>query len=85
MLRLVSIISFTSSNSVLLIHHEFEEGRYILAVSIIVFLEEVLFIFPLHVYVYIQVSNPQINTSDIPNNINGQTLQSLTIRFKDIK
>jgi hypothetical protein len=33
------IISFTSPNSVLLIHHEFEGGiRYILAVSIIVFL-----------------------------------------------
>jgi hypothetical protein len=37
-LRLALITSFTSLNSVLLIHHEFEGGiRYLLAFSIIVF------------------------------------------------
>jgi hypothetical protein len=66
----VPIISFTSLNSVLLIHHEFAEGggvRCILVVSIIVFLRGVLCIFLLHVHVYIRASGPQMNTSAIPN------------------
>jgi hypothetical protein len=41
--------------------------RCILAFSIIVFFQGVLYIFPLHVHIYIRVSGPQINTSAIPN------------------
>jgi hypothetical protein len=45
-LRLALIISFTSPNSVLLIHHEFDGGiRYVLAFFIIVFLQRILCIF----------------------------------------
>jgi hypothetical protein len=53
-LRLALIISFTSINSVLSIHHEFEESiGYVLAFSIIVFIQEVLCIFsPLSIYIF---------------------------------
>jgi hypothetical protein len=67
-LRLAAIISFTSPNSVFLIHHEFEGGvRCILPFSIIVFFQGVLCIFLLHVHVYIWASGPQMNIGAIPN------------------
>jgi hypothetical protein len=64
------IISFTSPNSVLLIHYEFEEGgiRYVLVFSIIVFLQGVFVYSPPHVHVYIWVIDPQMNISAIHNN-----------------
>jgi hydrogenase-4 membrane subunit HyfE len=64
----VLIISFTSPNSVLLIHHKFERGiRYVLAFSIIVFLQWVLYIFSPPVHVYIQAIGYQMNTNAIHN------------------
>jgi hypothetical protein len=56
--RLVLTISFTSSNLVLLIYHEFERRiRYILVFFIIIFLK-VFFIYShllIYIYVYIHI------------------------------
>jgi hypothetical protein len=69
-LRLTLIISFTSPNSVLLIHYEFKGGiRYVLTFSIIVFLQGVLYIFSPSCTCIYSGPGPQMNTSDIHNNI----------------
>jgi hypothetical protein len=61
-------INFTSPNLVLLIHHKFEGGiGYVLAFSIIIFLQE-FFIYFLHIY--IQIFGPKINTNAIHNRSN---------------
>jgi uncharacterized ion transporter superfamily protein YfcC len=74
-LKLALIINFISSNSVLLIHHEFEGGiRYVLAFSMIVFIQRGLCIFLPPVHVYIWVLDPQMNTSAIHNKIDGHFL-----------
>jgi hypothetical protein len=57
----VLIISFTSPNPVLLIHHEFEGGvRYVLVFLFLYFFMGFFVYFPLHIHIYIQVSGPQI-------------------------
>jgi hypothetical protein len=67
-LILVLIISFNSSNSILLIHYEFERGiKYVLAFSIIVFLQGFFVYYPSPVHVYIWTFDP-MNTSAIHNN-----------------
>jgi hypothetical protein len=54
--RLVLTISFTSSNSLLLIYHKFEGRiRYILVFFIIVFLKVFFIYSPLLIYVYIHI------------------------------
>jgi hypothetical protein len=64
----MSIISFTSLNSVFLIHHEFERGiRYILVfIYYCIPSDGFLYIFP---FIYMYIFQPLvINTSDIHNN-----------------
>jgi hypothetical protein len=79
-LRLMLIISFTSSNSVLLIHHEFEEDiRYVLAFLLFYFSMGFFVYSLLLVHVYIQVFGSQMNTSVIHNNSKGLQCSSTTI------
>jgi hypothetical protein len=79
-LRLALIINFTSPNSMLLIHHEFEGMGigYVLAFSIIVFLQGVLCIFSPPVHVYIRVLGPKINISANHNKIHHLIFAEIT-------
>jgi hypothetical protein len=76
--RLVLIINFTSPNSVLLIHHEFERGiRYVLAFSIIVR----FFVYsPPPVHVYIRAPDTQMNASVIHNMLNTKSTCKISIK-----
>jgi hypothetical protein len=66
---------FTSPNSVLLIHHEFEGSiRYVLAFLLLYFSRGFFVYSPPHVHIYIQAFGTQMNTSVIHNTINKKAL-----------